>query len=117
MKTLFLLLFALLFSPQVHATDVSPPIDTISLSSASAVTSVKLAAGAQYAVQCDGEIRYLACIDSTGCAATSTSAKITNFDLPVDICLQDSEQYLSLIRTGSSTVTCYIYRVLPKQCR
>lgn len=88
-------------------------VETITLSAGTSVTSANTYA-VQAAISCDGEVRYTTCAASSGCAATSTNAKITNFDLPVDLCLPPaSPRYIALIRTGSSTVTCYVYRVVP----
>lgn len=89
-------------------------VETITLSSASSVTSANTYA-VQAAISCDGEVRYTTCAASSGCAAAATNAKVTNFDLPVDICLPlTGGRYIALIRTGSSTVTCYVYRVIPQ---
>jgi hypothetical protein len=115
-KFLIVLLLSLCMIPVVSRADDSNA-ETMTLSSASAVTSANKYSGRQIAIQCDGEVRYKMCVDSSctaGGAADSTSARLTNFDLPVDLCVPVNKIYLSLIRTGSSTVTCYVYRVDPK---
>jgi hypothetical protein len=115
-KFLIAVLLALCSVPFIsHAEDTYA--ETITLSSSSAVQSTKKYGGRQIAVQCDGEVRHKLCVDSActdESAATTTDARLTNFDLPVDVCVPTNKNYLSLIRTGSSTVTCYVYRVDPK---
>lgn len=86
--------------------------ETLTLNSGSAFVSANTYKG-QIAISCDGEVRQTECAASSGCAATTTSAKLSNFDLPVDVCVGTEARYVSLIRTGSSTVTCYIYKVAP----
>jgi hypothetical protein len=92
-------------------------VETVSLSSGSAVASAN-GYTKQMAISCDGEVRYRVCPTST-CTATSDDAKLTNFDLPVDVCIDTVAAYVSLIRTGSSTVTCKLYKpsVITPPCK
>lgn len=109
------LTYLVLISPALLAADFKE--ETVSLSSASAVSTASKYAGRQIAVQCDGEVRYKVCATSACTAegvADSTSSRLTNFDLPVDICVPANAGWVSLIRTGATTVTCYVYSVDPK---
>lgn len=89
-------------------------LQTVSLSSASAVASTAISGSIPLAVQCDGEVRYRVCSDSS-CTAVSTDAKLSidAFVTPVDVYngKGSGNRYVSLIRTGTATVTCYIYGV------
>lgn len=103
-----LLLVAVLIALPVLATDELN--QTLSLSSGSSVASTVLGSGNKYALQCDGEVRWISCPTST-CTALTTSSRITNFDVPVDLDIPPRHLYIAAIRTGSSTVTCYLYTV------
>lgn len=110
-RTKLLLSAVLLAAAAASATD--KPIQVISLSTASAVVSNKVAGGQQYSLSCDGPIRLISCATSS-CTATTTDPLISDFSLPVDVCLPLEDNYLSLIRTGGVTVTCTFSRVNPK---
>jgi hypothetical protein len=115
MIAVWLALASVIFTTNAQAEDLYA--ETVTLSSSSAAQATLKYGGRQIALSCDGEVRYKMCNDSAcanGGVATTTDARLTNFDLPVDLCMPANKNYLSLIRTGSSTVTCYVYRVDPK---
>jgi hypothetical protein len=112
-KNLALLFVAVCLSLSVHAADLG--YETLTLSSGTAVVSSK-AFTKQAALSCSGgAVKVVVCKVSAGCTPGANDTTVTNFDLPYDVCIAGT-QYVSVMRTGSSTVTCVLADVDPKTC-
>lgn len=94
----------------LHATAAEQFIETITLDDGASHAATKMGAGIVYTLTCDGTIYYKTCITSS-CTATTSDVKVANFEVPFDIPMPPPFQWMALIRSGGSTVTCNFFKV------
>lgn len=112
MRPLFLLLLTFLVAVPAHAEEVRQG-QVQSVAGASAAYASDLIPGNQYALSCDGAVRYRTCLTSS-CTAVATDAYVAGDKKLFDVCLPQGKKRIAIIvDTGTTTTTCQVYLVSP----